>query len=379
MIHRRLIARLGARIVLSAVSLSSVAVAQSTFSASGAGGTFPTSTSGANGVYPHANQTAPPSLPPNVYATSVTVPANATRVTSVTIRGLRHAWSGDAHFILRDPTGARFNVACPVNTWNSTIYGTGCDYGTPATGFDYSFVDPSVSANDFPATDVMSCNGPGGAYHLSGAYHQYFNNGNGAWPNSLPNNLGVLNVALHSISVVGGTWTLECYDWYLPADSGSFTSWELNGDLASAPTTYCTAGTSTHACVPAISASAQPSVALANACVISVANVEGQKSALVFYGLDNSGFSPSSWGTGTSFLCVKPPTQRSQGLSTGGTINLCDGQITFDWNAFQSSNPSALGNPWLAGEKAFVQAWYRDPSAVKTTNLSNAVELTYQP
>ena len=367
------------RFVLSVAALTSAAVAQSTFSASGTGGTFPTSTAGTNGEYPHANQTGTPSLPPNVFTTTVTVPANATRLTSVVLRGLKHPWSGDAHFILRDPTGARFNVACPVNTWNSTIYGTGCDYGTPAAGFDYTFVDPSVTASNFPPSDVSPCNGPAGAYHLPGAYHQYFNNGNGSWPNSLPNNLGVLNTALHAIPVVGGTWTLECYDWYLPSDSGSFTSWELKGDLASPPLVYCTAGTSTHGCVPAISASAQPSVSLANACVISVANVEGQKSALMFYGLDNTGFVPSPWGTGTSLLCVKPPTQRSQRLSTGGTVNLCNGAIAFDWNAFQSANPGAIGNPWSVGEKAFVQAWYRDPPAPKTTNLSNAVELTYQP
>jgi hypothetical protein len=31
------------------------------------------------------------------------------------------------------------------------------------------------------------------------------------------------------------------------------------------------------------------------------------------------------------------------------------------------------------GNKAYVQAWFRDPPAVKTTNLSDGLELTYQP
>jgi len=49
------------------------------------------------------------------------------------------------------------------------------------------------------------------------------------------------------------------------------------------------------------------------------------------------------------------------------------------WNAHQSSSPGALGNPGSVGVKAFVLAWFRDPPAVKSTNLSNAVELTYAP
>lgn len=360
------------------IAFAGTAAAQ-TFMVSGSGGTFPTSTSGTNGVYPHANQTGTPALPPNAFSTTVVVPPNATRLTAVVLRGLRHVWSGDPHFILRDPTGARFNVACPVNIWNSTLYGTGCDFGASAAGSDYSFVDPSVAASNFPPSDVSSCSGPGGAYHLPGAYHQYFNNGNGAWPSSPPNNLGVLNVALHSIPVVPGTWTLECYDWWLSSDHGTFTSWELHGDLASTPVTYCTAGTSTNGCVPAIQASAQPSVSFANACMLSVANVEGQKSGLLFYGTNNSGFSRSPWGGGTSYLCAKAPTQRTTAQNSGGTLSTCNGQLGLDWNAYQSANPAALGNPWAAGAKVFAQAWYRDPLAAKTTNLSNAVEMTYQP
>jgi len=149
---------------------------------------------------------------------------------------------------------------------------------------------------------------------------------------------------------------------------------------ASAPVTYCTPGTSTNGCLASIGASAQPSVTQANACTISVATVEGQKSGLIFYGIDNSGFTPTSWGVGgLSFLCVKAPAQRTTSQSSGGTVGLCDGSLTLDWDAFQLANPSALGNPWSAGADVFVQGWYRDPPAVKTTNLSDAVRLTYAP
>jgi hypothetical protein len=147
-----------------------------------------------------------------------------------------------------------------------------------------------------------------------------------------------------------------------------------------APVVYCTAGTSTNGCLASISASAQPSVSQSNACTISIANVEGQKSGLIFYGVDNTGFTPTSWGVGgLSYLCVKAPAQRTLSQSSGGTIGQCDGSLALDWNAFQLANPTALGNPWSTGASVFAQGWYRDPPAVKTTNLSDAVELTYVP
>lgn len=363
-----------------AAVLAASAQAQSTFVAIGPGGTFPTSSAGVNGQYPHLNQTNLPSLPPNVFTTTTTVPAGATRITSLVVRGLRHPWSGDAHFVLKDPAGQRFNIACPVNAWNSTIFGSGCDYGLASGGLDYSFVDPSVAALSFPATDVQACNGPAGAYHLAGAYKQYFNNGNGTWPSSLPNNLGILNTPLHSIAVTPGVWTLECYDWYLLADNGTFTSWELHGDLASAPVAYCTGGTTSSGCVAAISSTSQPSASFATPCTISVANVEGQRSGLVFYGLDNTGFTPLPWAPGSSsFLCVKPPTQRSPGQGSGGVAGACNGQLQLDWNAFHAAFPGLLGTPFSAGDSIYAQGWFRDPPAPKTTNLSNALQLTCQP
>jgi hypothetical protein len=114
--------------------------------------------------------------------------------------------------------------------------------------------------------------------------------------------------------------------------------------------------------------------------VIGVNNVEGQKFGILFYGTDNTGFSAVPWGAGsTSYLCVKAPTQRTTAQNTGGILNACDGSMYLDWNAFITANPSALGTPFAAGNKLYFQAWYRDPPAVKTTNLSDALELTMQP
>jgi hypothetical protein len=145
------------------------------------------------------------------------------------------------------------------------------------------------------------------------------------------------------------------------------------------PVTYCTAGTSTNGCVPALSASGQPSASAATPCTLSVANLEGQKQGLIFYGLDNSGFSPLPWSsTSTSFFCVKSPTQRTLPQTSGGTLAQCDGAFTLDWNNFLATF-AALGEPFAAGDKLYAQGWYRDPPASKTTNLTNAVELTFVP
>jgi hypothetical protein len=145
-----------------------------------------------------------------------------------------------------------------------------------------------------------------------------------------------------------------------------------------APVEYCTSGTTSSGCAATISASGGPNVAHTAPCQITVSNVEGQKTGIVFYGLASL---PQPWCVvgGSSFLCVKPPTMRTSPQTSGGNAGQCNGTLGLDWNAFQLTTPGCLGAPWSAGDKAFVQAWFRDPSSCKTTSLSNAVEMTYAP
>jgi endonuclease I len=143
-------------------------------------------------------------------------------------------------------------------------------------------------------------------------------------------------------------------------------------------TSYCTAGTTTSGCVPTMSATGNPSLAASSGFTLSTANVEGQKSGLIFYG--TSGPNSAVWATGsTSFLCVKSPTQRLPSLNSGGTLNNCNGAFSVDWLNYLSTHPTALGQPFSAGQVVYVQAWLRDPPAPATTNLSNALQFTTRP
>ncbi len=159
-----------------------------------------------------------------------------------------------------------------------------------------------------------------------------------------------------------------------------FDNWLVGPGGPPPVTSYCTAGTSTNGCLATASATAQPSASLASPCVISFSNVEGLKQGLILYGIDNSGFVPLPWGSGsTSYFCVKSPVQRAVAMNSGGTLNGCDGALALDWNAYLAANSTALGAPFNAGGKVFAQAWYRDPPAPRKTNLSDAVELTHLP
>jgi Tol biopolymer transport system component len=146
------------------------------------------------------------------------------------------------------------------------------------------------------------------------------------------------------------------------------------------PILYCSSGTTSNGCIATIGANLNPSLTLANTCTITVTNVEGQKSGILFYGIDNTAFVASPWAPGSaSVLCVKHPTQRTPLQNSAGTISYCNGSYSLNWNAYQTANPLSLGNPWSVGAKVYVQAWFRDPPAVKATNLSDALQMTYQP
>jgi hypothetical protein len=109
-----------------------------------------------------------------------------------------------------------------------------------------------------------------------------------------------------------------------------------------------------------------------------VANVEGQRAGIFFYGIHGQLASPWS-ANSTSLLCVKSPLQRMSVLHSGGTPGQCDGVLSEDWNAYRAAHATALGQPFLRGETVWAQGWFRDPPGLKTTKLSNGLVFAVGP
>jgi len=157
--------------------------------------------------------------------------------------------------------------------------------------------------------------------------------------------------------------------------AGWFDGWAARYRTACAEVaTFCTSGTTSSGCAASLSASGVASASSAGNLTLSASNVEGARAGLFFYGLDNSGFTPTPWGGGSSsWLCVKPPTQRTPAQNSGGNAGQCDGALTLEWSSFVAAHPTSLGAPFAAGDEVFAQAWFRDPPAPKSTSLSNGV------
>lgn len=140
---------------------------------------------------------------------------------------------------------------------------------------------------------------------------------------------------------------------------------------------YCTASTTTHGCTPQITGTGTASASQSSGFTISVAGVEGQKNGLIFYGISPTAV---AWAIGnTSYVCVAPPVQRTPITNAGGTLASCDGVLALDFNTYMAANPTSLGGPFAAGQEFYAQGWFRDPGAVKGTNLSNGLRFRLSP
>jgi glucose/arabinose dehydrogenase len=140
---------------------------------------------------------------------------------------------------------------------------------------------------------------------------------------------------------------------------------------------YCTAGTSASGCAATLSSTGVPSVSAGSGFTIDTNNLEGQKDGLYFYGFN--GAQANSWGSSSSFQCVVPPVIRTPLMAGVGTIGLCDGSMSMDFNAYWATAvPSKVPAP---GQQVNVQLWYRDPASTsnQTTSLSDGLELTVCP
>jgi hypothetical protein len=321
----------------------------------GVGGPVPAAGTGGTGAV------WPTTLPatPFVSSYSVNVPTGATQLLKVDLNfSTEHTWAGDVFAVLTDPTGANHNL---VHRLGSTGSGAGlnCDFNGA-----YSIYESAGQA--WPVTCPGSGNIP------AGDYDQSF----GGWTSG---NQGIFNTPLSAIPVSSGTWTLTIYDW-AGGDSGALGSWQLCFDDNGAQSTFCVpqAPGSLAGCVPTINVTGAPNVSHSNSCVLTVSNVDGDRSGLLIYGIGGQINVPWCPG-GNSRRCILNPIQRLPVQTSGGTIGQCDGSLVQDWNAYQLANPTAPGNPFLAGDTVDLQGWYRDTGSCKNSLMTQGVRLTYLP
>ncbi len=254
-----------------------------------------------------------------------------------------HTWSDDLELFLTSPAGTRVAVQtdCSGN-FDDVFNGTLFDPASTLAPSDYVY-------QDFVTVPLLAPEGS-------------FDNFRGQNPN--------------------GNWVLEGRDDHA-LDVGTLVRWDLMIDTCAiaVPQVYCTplAPGSSSGCIPQFSAPTNPNLAHAGTCLLTLSQVEGQRVGIFFYGINGS--QQQSWcsAQGQSFLCVRPPTQRTLSSNSGGAPGSCSGSFTLDWNAFQLAHPTALGNPFGIGSVVEVQGWFRDPTACKTTFLTPAATLTYQP
>ena len=182
-----------------------------------------------------------------------------------------------------------------------------------------------------------------------------------------------LSVGVHNITVTGtdssGLFTSDTHTITID-DRG------LPGEGSTGPVVYCTPGTSASGCQATLSSVGTPSATAATGFTVTAGTVEGVKDGLFFFG--TSGRQANSWGSGSSFQCVVPPTIRTGVLSGTGTLGVCDGSASRDMNATWTAVPAK--NPG-AGALVQLQFWYRDPqnTSNQTTSLSDALEFTVEP
>ena len=141
---------------------------------------------------------------------------------------------------------------------------------------------------------------------------------------------------------------------------------------------YCTAGTSSGGCTPTLSSVGVPRASATSGFTLTASGVDGQRSGLFLYGV--SGPEQLVWGNGgTSYSCVRSPLQRMTAMNSGGTSGACNGTLSQDWNAFRAANPSTLGAPFSVGDSVWVQAWFRDPPALQSTQRTQALAFSHCP
>lgn len=172
-------------------------------------------------------------------------------------------------------------------------------------------------------------------------------------------------------------WMMDRFHLYLPGHPDATNEDLTPSTCAAPPLSYCTAKISSSGCESIVVSnplSEQP-VSGAGDYRARLTRADGNRTGVLFTSLSGPAAIPFQGGT----LCMNAPIKRSDVLFTAGTSGACNG--TFN-RIINDGSPLSTGLGFDAGPggTSYVQAWYRDPSAVDGTGiaLSNAIQFDWQ-
>ena len=135
------------------------------------------------------------------------------------------------------------------------------------------------------------------------------------------------------------------------------------------PVVHCTPKLNSAGCLARMASSGVCALSNTAPFLLSASSALNNKFGLLFFGVEGRANFPFQGG----YLCVLPPTRRTNSQGSGGSAQGtdCSGSYSFDFNALVRSG----AYPELApGALVNAQYWYRDPQAASTTGLTDAVE-----
>jgi len=146
----------------------------------------------------------------------------------------------------------------------------------------------------------------------------------------------------------------------------------FDSGLSQPPRTYCTSKPSSIPdCTPSIESSGVPSSSASIGFQLSSGSVPGGTVGLFLYTF--RGDATTRWSP-FGFLCIDDvDLHQSTALVSGGTLGLCDGMLSFDWNSYNCGSCRPSAGAAVPGATIDGQFWYRDAGSPAGANLTDAI------
>jgi hypothetical protein len=242
---------------------------------------------------------------------------------------------------------------------------------TPAKGTAFCKVDTVINRFTFALT-FDGITSPQTAAHIHG-----------------PADFGQTNGVKFDLPVGAGNHLVGIWDYaesdeadilgglmYFNVHSNAIQTGEIRGQilpLATNPTGYCTAKTTSLGCTPSIASAGVPSASAGAGFVVTTSPVPGANLGIYFYGKSGPAALPFQGG----FFCVQSPVLRTPVTASGGSAGTCNGAYAIDFNAYIAAGTDPA---LVAGTTVNLQAWFRDPpEPISGTGLSAALMFSLKP